>query len=182
VNSQQSLAVGSPPGPVRSAAEMEAILRERSWLDAEVSSELHGWLQHAGLLLGPHAVDGAALADMLGLIFGYDAGALLISADNQAVLARVGAREVIRELANHVLDGPDLDSERYKTIVAGIKAALPYRGRELFFPIRLSLAGRAGEGALDRVILLLDPAAKLPFATRVKDTRQRMLEFCSALD
>ena len=45
-----------------------------------------------------------------------------------------------------------------------------------------ALAGRAGDGELDRVILLLDGAAKLPFAVPVKGTRQRMLEFCAALD
>jgi hypothetical protein len=30
--------------------------------------------------------------------------------------------------------------------------------------------------------LLLDDAAKVPFAASVKGTRQRMLEFCAALD
>ena len=63
-----------------------------------------------------------------------------------------------------------------------MKAALPYRGRALFQPIRLALAGRTGEGDLDRVILLLDAAAKLEFAERVKGARERMLEFCAALD
>ena len=66
--------------------------------------------------------------------------------------------------------------------MTALKAALPYRGRALFHPIRLALAGRAGEGEFDRVILLLDAAAKLPFAAPVKGTRQRMLEFCAALD
>jgi hypothetical protein len=56
------------------------------------------------------------------------------------------------------------------------------RGRELFHPIRLALAGRAGEGELDRVILLLDEAAVLSFAAPVKSARARVLEFCSALD
>jgi hypothetical protein len=56
------------------------------------------------------------------------------------------------------------------------------RGRELFHPIRLALAGRAGEGELDRVILLLDEAAVLPFAVPVKSVRTRILEFCAALD
>jgi len=63
-----------------------------------------------------------------------------------------------------------------------MKAALPYRGRSLFFPIRLALAGRIGEGELDRVILLLDSAASLGFAVPVKGTRQRILEFCAAFD
>jgi hypothetical protein len=53
---------------------------------------------------------------------------------------------------------------------------------DLLHPIRIALAGRAGEGELDRVILLLDPAAQLSFVVPVKGTRQRMLEFCAALD
>jgi nondiscriminating glutamyl-tRNA synthetase len=103
----------------------------------------------------------------------------LQQAANQDVLARSGARDVIRELANRVLDGGDLDSDRFKEIVEGIKAAVPYRSREMFHPIRLALTGRAGEGDLDRVILLLDAAAKLDFAAPVKGARQRMLEFCA---
>jgi hypothetical protein len=52
----------------------------------------------------------------------------------------------------------------------------------MFHPIRLALTGRAGEGDLDRVILLLDAAAKLDFAAPAKGARERMLEFCAALD
>jgi hypothetical protein len=51
----------------------------------------------------------------------------------------------------------------------------------MFHPIRLALTGRAGEGDLDRVILLLDAAARLDFA-EVKGARQRMVEFCAVLD
>jgi hypothetical protein len=32
------------------------------------------------------------------------------------------------------------------------------------------------------VILLLDNAARLPFAVKVKSARERMLEFCGQLD
>lgn len=174
--------VSLPPSSAWSAAEVETILRERSWLGCDVTQEVRAWLDHAALLFSLYATDGAALTDLLRLIFRYDAPALLASPESQAVLARVGAREVIRELVNRVLDGPDLDSDRYKQIIDGMKATLRCRGRELFFPIRLALAGRAGEGELDRVILLLDPAAKLPFAVPVKGTRQRILEFCAALD
>jgi len=44
------------------------------------------------------------------------------------------------------------------------------------------LAGRAGGGELDRVILLLDEAASLRFTLPVKTARERILEFCSAMD
>jgi hypothetical protein len=89
---------------------------------------------------------------------------------------------VIRQLANLILDGGDVDSNRFKEIIEAMKASTPYRSRELFQPIRLVLSGCSGTGELDRVILLLDGAAKLDFAVVVKSTRQRMLEFCAALD
>ncbi len=165
-------------------ADIAAILRESGWLDAayEADAALQAWLARAAELLGPHAASRTALANLLALIFSYDAPAILRAAANQDVLAREGARDVIRELANRVLEGGDLDSDRFKEIVEGMKAAVPYRSRAIFHPIRVALAGRAGDGELDRVILLLDAAARLPFAVAVKNTRQRTLEFCAALD
>ena len=179
-------AVAAAPVNIFAAGDVAAILRERRWIAAEreieAGSALAAWCARAAELLGPQSGDRAALGELLSLVFNYNAGASLLQAANQDVLARSGAREVIRELANRVLDGGDLDSDRFKEIVEGIKAAVPYRSREMFHPIRLALTGRAGEGDLDRVILLLDAAAKLDFAAPVKGARERMLEFCAALD
>jgi hypothetical protein len=176
----------SPLTNLFTAADVATILREQRWLDPtfaiESGAALQAWLARAATLLGPHAAGAAALADLLSLVFRYDAAVLLQAAENQAVLAREGARDVIRELANRILDGGDVDSDRFKEIVDGMKAALPHRGRALFQPIRLALAGRTGEGELDRVILLLDSAVELKFAMQVKGTRERMLEFCAALN
>ena len=170
------------------AADVASILREHGWLapaparEPSANAPLDAWLERAAELLGPHAADRTALASLLALVFTYDARALLDNAANQAVLAREGTREVIRELANRILDGGAVDSDRFKEIVEGMKSAVAYRSRAMFHPIRLALAGRAGEGELDRVILLLDAAAALEFAVPVKGARQRMLEFCAALD
>ena len=171
------------------AADVEAILRERGLLaddwrstTGDLQAEIQAWLERAAALLGPQAADPAALADLLSLLFQYDAHAILAAPEAHTVLAREGAREVIRDLDHTVLEGPEVDSDRFKEIVTALKEKTGHRGRELFHPIRLALAGRAGEGELDRVILLLDAAAKLPFAVPVKNVRQRMLEFCAALD
>jgi hypothetical protein len=169
------------------AGDVEEILRERGWLGAEADSDnralrLRDWLSAAAALLGPHAADRAALVELLGLIFHYDAAATLASREAQAVIMRTGAREVIRELAKLVLDGTAIDSGRFKEIIEALKLRVRFRSRELFQPIRLALVGRVGEGELDRVILLLDSAAGLGFAVRVKGTRERMLEFCAALE
>jgi hypothetical protein len=176
----------TPATNLFTAADVAAILAERGWLAARHEGEgdtlLLAWLARAAELLGPHAADRAALGELLALVFHYDAAASLALTANQDVLARSGAREVIRELANQVLEGGEIDSDRFKEIIEAIKAAVPYRSRAMFHPIRLTLTGRAGEGELDRVILLLDSAAKLGFAVPVKSARQRILEFCAALD
>jgi hypothetical protein len=165
------------------ADDVAAILCENGWLAArgEVrdDSPLQTWLARAAELLGHYPANRSGL---LKLIFHYDAAEILLAHESQAVLARSGAREVIRQLANLLLDGGDVDSDRFKEIVEAIKSLTPFRSRELFHPIRLVLAGRSGAGECDRVILLLDGAAKLDCVIVVKSARQRMLEFCAALD
>lgn len=168
------------------ASDVRSILRENGWLkpefDAPSDPEMESWLSRATLLLGPQAADRAELARLLSLIFEYNAPALLKESANQAVMSRLGAREVICALARLVLEGVAVDSNRFKEIIDRMKSAVPYRSRNLFLPIRLALAGGAGEGEMDRVILLLDSASKLNFCMAVKGTSRRMLEFCTALD
>jgi hypothetical protein len=142
------------------AADIEDILRERGWIEAGAQSEpLTAWIGRAAFLLGRHAGDRAALAELLGLVFHYDAPTILRSPVSHTVLGREGARDVIRELALAVLESPAVDSDRFKVIISGIKSRVPYTGHELFYPVRLALAGRVGGGELDRVILLLDDVA-----------------------
>jgi len=159
-----------------------AILRERGWMATEASPEQQAWCERAALMLGGHAVDLVALGGLVGLVFHYDAREILSRVESHVVMSRYAARGVLRELALRLLDGGALDSERFKVIVTAMKEGMDLRGRELFHPIRLALAGRAGEGELDRVILLLDQAAAASFAVPVKTARERIVEFCSALD
>jgi hypothetical protein len=164
------------------AADVAGILNAHGWLTAEPSAEQLAWCERAAALLGPHAADRAALANLLALVFHYDAHEIITRVDSHVVLSRYAARDVVRQLALVLLDGAPLTSERFKEIVSALKDVLELRGRELFHPLRLALAGRSGEGELDRVILLLDEAALLPFTVSVKSARVRILEFCAALD
>ncbi len=164
------------------AADVAAILRERGWAASELSAEQVAWCEHAAGILGTQAADREALAELLGLVFHYDSSEILARVESHVVLSRYAARDVLRQLALLLLEGTALDSERFKEIISALKEGLDIRGRELFHPIRLALAGRAGEGELDRVILLLDEAAPLGFALHVKTARERILEFCAALD
>jgi len=167
------------------AGDVAEILASHGWLATPLQAgdaAVDEWLARAAQLLGPHAADRDALFSLLQLIFCYNATEIARRPDTHAVLVREGARAVLRALAHQVLSGGAVDSDRYKEIITSLKAAVPHRGRSLFFPIRLALAGRPGDGELDRVILLLDSASLLPFAAPVKSTRTRILEFCSALD
>ena len=164
------------------SADVVGILRERGWLTADPTSEMEVWCGRAAGLLGAHASDRIALTELLALVFHYDALEVLARVEAHEVLARYAARDVLRHLALLLLDGAPLNSERFKEIFAALKEQLKLPGREMLYPMRLALAGRPGDGALDRVILLLDEAAALPFAVTVKYARMRILEFCSALD
>lgn len=178
---EQAKALAGTASPF-TADDVLTILRERGWLSANPTPELTAWCERAAALLGGHAADRAGLVGLLELIFRYDAHAMISRVESHVVLSRYAARDVIRQLALHLLDGAPLTSERFKEIITQMKEGLELRGRELFHPIRLALAGRPGEGELDRVILLLDEAAALPFALPVKSARARIVEFCAALD
>jgi hypothetical protein len=186
VAAEETLA--APPEVRFSVQDVNDIATRRGWLVNHAMADnesfpIHVWFARALTLLGPKSRTLDHLESLLSLVFHYDAAANLALPENRSVLVRTGAREVIRVLANSILDdGGISDSDRFKSIIDSIKAAVPFRSRVIFHPLRLALAGRTGEGELDRVILLLDPASKLPFSVKVKDTRERMLEFCAALD
>jgi hypothetical protein len=162
------------------AADVVDVLRARGWGGAELSAEQTAWCERAAFLLGPQVTDRAGLADLLGLVFEYDAVRVLNDVEAHNVMARYASRDVIRMLAALVLDGGACTPERFSEMVTAMKAELDIRGRELFQPLRLALAGRAGEGDLDRVILLIDAASEARFA--VKTVRERMVEFCSVME
>jgi anticodon-binding protein len=171
-----------PPANPWTASDVESVLRERGWLSSATLPDYTAWFDRAATLLGPHAADRADLTELLELFFRYDAAGLVAQVESHIALSRYAARDVLRETGRLLLDSNALDSERFKEIIALLKQRLELSGREILMPIRLALAGRLGEGELDRVILLLDPAAALAWAVPVKSARQRMVEFCAALD
>jgi glutamyl/glutaminyl-tRNA synthetase len=176
--------IAEHPAPVNpySANDVLEILSENLWLTSDPTPAQSAWAERAALLLGHFAEDPIGLANLLRLVFHYDAAQILQSPDAHAALSRKSARNVVRHLALLLLDPAPFTSERFKEIVTELKEKLQVRSRDLFHPIRLALAGRIGEGELDRVILLLEDASTLPFATPVKSPRTRILEFCAALD
>ncbi len=177
---------GSTAGTERvnpfSAEDVIAILRERNWLTVEPDEKQAAWCSRVAALLGPQVTQRAALSELLALVFHYDARSILQTTEAHVVMSRYAARDVLRQLALLLLDGAELTTDRFSEIIATLKQGLDLRSRELFHPLRLALAGRSGEGELDRVILLLDQAAAAGFSTQVKTARERILEFCAAFE
>ena len=169
------------PNPF-TGADVLSLLLENQWLLEPPSAAHSVWAEQAASLLGHHASDRAALSARLRLIFEFDATQIMRLTESHAVLARYAARDVIRHLALHLLKPFPLTSDRFKELVNALKEELHVGSRDLFHPIRLALTGRSGEGELDRIILLLDEAATLPFAISVKSTHARILEFCAAME
>jgi hypothetical protein len=166
------------------ATDVAEILRVRGWLTAELSAAQRAWCERAAAMLGPRASDRSGLGDLLSLIFHYDAEKLMTQSETHMVMSRYAARDALRQLARLILveSSGGFDSERFKEVVNTLKATSEISSRELFQPLRLALAGRTGDGDLDRVILLVDEAAAASFAVKVKTVRERTLEFCAALD
>ena len=133
------------------------------------------WCARAAALLGPQSADRAALAQLLELVFRYEARAILQTIEAHVVMSRYAARDVLRQLALLLLEGSELTTDRFREVIDQLKTGLDIRGRELFHPLLLALAGRSGEGELDRVILLLDEPSTAGFAVPVKTARERIL-------
>ncbi|HEU0367735.1 MAG TPA: hypothetical protein VFR42_00910 [Candidatus Acidoferrum sp.] len=164
------------------AADVLQILREHDWLVADPTPDQTAWCERSAALLGAKSPHRAGLENLLALVFHYDAREILSGMDAHLVLSRYAARDVLRKLANLLLETAPLTTERFNEIIEALKSELDIRGRELFHPLRLALSGRSGEGELDRVVLLLDDAAAANFSVPVKSARIRIIEFCSALD
>ena len=178
--------VPTSPGAERinpfAVEDVIAILQEKGWLSGGPDEKQAAWCLKAAAFLGPQAADRSRLADLLRLVFHYDARAILETTEAHVIMSRYAARDLLRQLALLLLDGTELTTDRFSEIIAALKQDLDLRGRELFHPLRLTLAGCCGEGELDRVILLLDEAASAGFPVQVKTARQRILEFCATLE
>jgi len=164
------------------ASDVAEILRARCWHNAEFSPEQSAWCERAATVLGTQSADREGLEFLVALIFHYDAREILSRVDSHVVMSRYAAREALRQLAGLLLDPAPLTSDYFSKLIDKLKLNLDIRGRELFQTLRLSLAGCPGEGELDRVILLLDAAAAANFTAPVKIARERVIEFCAALD
>src|SRR5258708_22116612 len=92
--------------------DVATLLAERGWAVGELSTEHIAWCERAAAILGVHAADRDALAEMLGLMFHYDSREILGRAGGNAGLSRYGGRGVFRQLGRPLFGGGGLGSDR----------------------------------------------------------------------
>ncbi len=143
----------APPPNLFTPADVASILHERNWLGAVESPEIVAWRERAAALLGPHAANRDELAELLALVFRYDAREILQQVESHLVLAREGARLVIRHFRplqrdHHRAQGPR-PLQRARAVSShssGARRALRRRGTRP----RNSVAGLRGSRGTSR--------------------------------
>jgi len=90
-----------------------------------------------------HAADGAALGELLGLVFHYDAREIISKVGKSCGCSPgIAARGVLRELALLLLDGAAVNSERFSEIITRLKEVDLRRGIVSSDPAGACGAGR----------------------------------------
>src|SRR6266480_4372717 len=98
-NSEAASAIARVTANRFSATDIAEILRERGWLNGELSPAQRAWCDRAAAILGPQVADRGGLADLLSLVFHYDAAKLMAQTETHVTMSRYAARNVLRQLA-----------------------------------------------------------------------------------
>lgn len=154
--------------------------RRIGWLpEGELNSLLRSWLRDVIRAVLPGLDFLSLLPPRTRLVFDYQPESYLRVPESREAMEREGAREVIRGFGQRLLEDSWLTAERFHHILEELKRDTPWRGRNLFHPIRVALTGLPFGPPLDELILLIERGAELDLPVRVKSCRERLLEFCS---
>jgi glutamyl-tRNA synthetase/nondiscriminating glutamyl-tRNA synthetase len=99
----------------------------------------------------------------------------------RAALAPPEARAVAEEFARLAYGRERLDSESYREMLGGVKAATKQKGRNLYHPIRAALTGRDSGPDLERLIAVYEDGARLGLPRKVASCKERLRAFLAML-
>ena len=120
----------------------------------------------------------------LAFLFDFSPEAALADPAVAAEMRADGPRAVVRALAEQLSGAPRLDRDRFRAIVAAVKAKTGQKGRALLHPIRVALTGRAEGPELDLAIPAIDAGADLPASAglpEIPGCRERAAACANAL-
>ncbi|MBI4466678.1 MAG: hypothetical protein HY656_04540 [Acidobacteria bacterium] len=154
--------------------------RRVGWLPpGELSPLVRTWLRDVIRAVLPGLDFLSLLPPRTRLVFDFQPESFLRFPESREALEREGAREVIRAFGQRVLEDSWLTVERFHQILEQLKRQTPWRGRNLYQPIRVALTGLPFGPKLDDLLPIIERGAELDLPVRVKSCRQRVLEFCS---
>ncbi len=154
---------------------------QRAGLISTVDQAVSGWI---GLLLDAYSerIDHLSqLAEMATAVCAFDANVALGRVEVQHVMAQDGAAAVILQLSREISSTDRDVSSEWKEMVATVKKTTGQKGKNLFHPIRVALTGCTSGPELDKLIPLFEIGSELALPLKVKNCRERVLEFCQAL-
>lgn len=153
--------------------------RRAGWLPDPVPEPVRLWLRDLIRAVLPGLDFLSLLPPRTRLVFDYQPENYLRVPESREALEREGARAVIRAFGQGVLEDSWLSVERYHGILEELKRETPWRGRNLFHPIRVALTGLPFGPPLEELIPLIERGAEFDLPVPIKSCRQRVLEFCS---
>jgi len=124
-------------------ADVATLLAERGWAVGELSTEHITWCERAAAILGVHAADRDALAEMLGLVFHYDSREILGRVESHAC-CRVMGHGCFAAACAAFVGGQRAEFRSIQGDYYFAQGEFRYAGAGIVHPIRLALAGRAG--------------------------------------
>ncbi len=149
------------------------------WLPPEIPENVRLWLRDLIRVVLPGLDFLSLLPPRTRLVFDYQPENYLRVPESRQAMEREGARDVLRLFGQKSLDDSWLTPERFHEIIAELKRETPWRGRQLFHPIRVMLTGLPFGPELDELLPLIERGAELDLPVRIKSCRERVLEFCS---
>ena len=153
---------------------------EKPWPPA-----IRNWVASITRLLAPYVDRLDQLPGRASLIFHYDAGAALASADNAEVLGWPHTDAVLSRFTFKILENQSacearLTPEEFKKIVNQVNAETGAKGKELFHPVRIAVTGSHSGPELDKLIPILEEGSRLGLPRRVLGVRERVEQFARA--
>jgi len=154
------------------------------YIPDELSEPLRQWLKDVIAVVLPGLDYLSLLPQRTRLIFRYSAQTCLEFPESRLALEREGARDVIREFGQRVLEVATggnrwMTTSRLEAIIAEVKAATHWKGRNLLEPIRVMLTGLPFGPDLEQLVPIIEQGSYFQLPVHVKSCRERVLEFCS---
>jgi nondiscriminating glutamyl-tRNA synthetase len=147
---------------------------EAGLVPAKLDPSIRSWLARAIDLIKMRVDHLDQLPREAEIIYGFETIPPQIEPEARETLRKPEGRSVSADFARLVAETDELSPEKYREIVAQVKANTHQKGRNLFHPIRAALTGRESGPELERLIPLYEEGSRLNLPRKVLSCRERI--------